>query len=63
MHYIENKTIEIMVNYEPSLHFFTEWWKQLYGKVKEKHQKVFFPAGVDFTTDLSLNGTICRTFV
>ena len=45
--YRKNKTIEIMVNYEPSLHFFTEWWKQLYGESEGKDQKGIFPAGVD----------------
>ena len=45
-----------MVNYEPSLHFFTEWWKQLYGESEGKDQKGIFPAGVDFTTDLHSMG-------
>ena len=54
--YNKNKTIEIMVNYEPSLHFFTEWWKQLYGESEGKDQKGIFPAGVDFTTDLHSMG-------
>lgn len=54
--YRKNKTIEIMVNYEPSLHFFTEWWKQLYGESEGKDQKGIFPAGVDFTTDLHSMG-------
>jgi len=39
--YRKNKTIEIMVNYEPSLHYFTEWWKQLYGESEGKDQKVY----------------------
>jgi len=54
--YRKNKTIEIMVNYEPSLHFFTEWWKQLYGESEGKDGKGIFPAGVDFTTDLHSMG-------
>lgn len=54
--YRKNKTIEIMVNYEPSLHFVTEWWKQLYGESEGKDQKGIFPAGVDFTTDLHSMG-------
>jgi glucose-6-phosphate isomerase len=54
--YNKNKTTEIMVNYEPSLHFFTEWWKQLYGESEGKDQKGIFPAGVDFTTDLHSMG-------
>jgi glucose-6-phosphate isomerase len=54
--YNKNKSIEIMVNYEPSLHFFTEWWKQLYGESEGKDQKGIFPAGVDFTTDLHSMG-------
>lgn len=54
--YRKNKTIEIMVNYEPSLHYFTEWWKQLYGESEGKDQKGIFPAGVDFTTDLHSMG-------
>lgn len=54
--YRKNKTTEIMVNYEPSLHYFTEWWKQLYGESEGKDQKGIFPAGVDFTTDLHSMG-------
>jgi len=54
--YNKSKSIEIMVNYEPSLHFFTEWWKQLYGESEGKDQKGIFPAGVDFTTDLHSMG-------
>ncbi|HHW31804.1 MAG TPA: glucose-6-phosphate isomerase [Clostridiaceae bacterium] len=50
--YRKNKTMEIIVNYEPSLHYFTEWWKQLFGESEGKDQKGIFPAGVDFTTDL-----------
>lgn len=54
--YKKGKTIEIMVNYEPSMHFFTEWWKQLFGESEGKDQKGIFPAGVDFTTDLHSMG-------
>lgn len=54
--YNKNKIVEIMVNYQPSLHFFTEWWKQLYGESEGKDHKGIFPAGVDFTTDLHSMG-------
>jgi glucose-6-phosphate isomerase len=54
--YRKNKTIEILVNYEPSLHYFTEWWKQLYGESEGKDQKGIFPAGVDFSADLHSMG-------
>ncbi len=54
--YRKGKTTEIMVNYEPSLHFVTEWWKQLYGESEGKDQKGIFPAGVDFSTDLHSMG-------
>lgn len=50
------KNTEILVNYEPKMHFFTEWWKQLYGESEGKDQKGIFPAGVDFTTDLHSMG-------
>lgn len=54
--YRKNRTIEVMANYEPALHFFTEWWKQLYGESEGKDGKGIFPAGVDFTTDLHSMG-------
>lgn len=54
--YKKGKVIEIMVNYEPGLHFVTEWWKQLYGESEGKDGKGIFPAGVDFTTDLHSMG-------
>ena len=54
--YLEDKDIEILVNYEPKLHFFTEWWKQLYGESEGKDLKGIFPAGVDFSTDLHSMG-------
>ena len=50
------KDIEILVNYEPKMHFITEWWKQLYGESEGKEGKGIFPAGVDFTTDLHSMG-------
>lgn len=54
--YKEDKKIEILVNYEPKMHYFTEWWKQLFGESEGKEQKGIFPAGVDFTTDLHSMG-------
>ena len=54
--YSDNKNIEILVNYEPKLHFLTEWWKQLYGESEGKENKGIYPAGVDFTTDLHSMG-------
>ena len=54
--YRKMRTIEIMVNYEPSLHYITEWWKQLFGESEGKDGKGIFPAGVDFTTDLHSMG-------
>lgn len=50
------KDIEILVNYQPKLHYFTEWWKQLYGESEGKNGKGIFTAGVDFTTDLHSMG-------
>jgi glucose-6-phosphate isomerase len=47
---------EIMVNYEPSMHFMTEWWKQLFGESEGKDGRGIFPAGVDNTTDLHSMG-------
>jgi len=54
--YRKGKTIELMVNYEPALHYFSEWWKQLYGESEGKDQKGIFPAAVDFSTDLHSMG-------
>ena len=51
-----SKNVEILVNYEPKMHYFTEWWKQLYGESEGKDKKGIFPAGVDFTTDLHSMG-------
>ncbi len=48
----KGKAIEVMINYEPSLHFFAEWWKQLYGESEGKDGKGIFPASMDFSTDL-----------
>ena len=50
--YNKGKVIELLVNYEPCLHYFNEWWKQLYGESEGKNNKGLFPAAVDFTTDL-----------
>lgn len=50
--YNKGKTIEILVNYEPSLHYMAEWWKQLFGESEGKDHKGIFPASLDFTTDL-----------
>ena len=52
----KGKNIEIMANYEPSLHYIGEWWKQLYGESEGKDQKGIFPAAVDLTTDLHSMG-------
>ena len=54
--YQAGKKIEIMVNYQPKLHFVSEWWKQLYGESEGKDGKGIFPASVDFTTDLHSMG-------
>lgn len=52
----KGKTIEIVANYEPSLHYFSEWWKQLYGESEGKDQRGIFPTAVDLTTDLHSMG-------
>ena len=52
----KGKKIEIMVNYQPKLHFIAEWWKQLYGESEGKEYKGIFPASCDFTTDLHSMG-------
>ena len=54
--YAAGKKIEIMVNYQPKLHFMSEWWKQLYGESEGKEGKGIFPASCDFTTDLHSMG-------
>ena len=50
--YSDDKNIEILVNYEPKMHYFTEWWKQLFGESEGKEGKGIFPTGAEFTTDL-----------
>ena len=52
----KGKTVEVLANYEPSLHYVSEWWKQLYGESEGKDQKGIFPASVDLTTDLHSMG-------
>ena len=54
--YNAGKKIEIVINYQPKLHFFAEWWKQLYGESEGKDHKGIFPAACDFTTDLHSMG-------
>ncbi|MGN1330907.1 MAG: glucose-6-phosphate isomerase [Clostridia bacterium] len=54
--YNSGKKVEVLANYEPQLHYFTEWWKQLYGESEGKEGKGIFPAGVDLTTDLHSMG-------
>jgi len=54
--YRKGKTTEILVNYEPGLHYVSEWWKQLYGESEGKDHKGIYPASVDFSTDLHSMG-------
>ncbi|MDP4278831.1 MAG: glucose-6-phosphate isomerase, partial [Bacteroidota bacterium] len=54
--YKKGKKIEILVNYQPKLHYVSEWWKQLYGESEGKENKGLFPASVDLTTDLHSMG-------
>ena len=54
--YKNGKKIEILVNFNPKLHYFNEWWKQLYGESEGKDGKGIFPAAVDFSTDLHSMG-------
>lgn len=54
--YANGKKIEILVNYQPKLHYMMEWWKQLYGESEGKDGKGIFPASVDFSTDLHSMG-------
>ena len=54
--YRKGKAVEIVANYEPSLHYVSEWWKQLYGESEGKDQKGIYPASVDLTTDLHSMG-------
>ncbi len=52
----KGKAVEVLADYEPSLHYIAEWWKQLYGESEGKDQKGIFPASVDLTTDLHSMG-------
>ncbi len=52
----KGKSVEVLANYEPGLHYVAEWWKQLYGESEGKDQKGIFPAAVDLTTDLHSMG-------
>ena len=54
--YRAGRKIEILVNFNPKLHYFGEWWKQLYGESEGKDHKGIYPAAVDFTTDLHSMG-------
>ena len=54
--YRNGKKIEILVNFQPKLHYLSEWWKQLYGESEGKENKGIFPASVDFSTDLHSMG-------
>ncbi len=52
----KGKAVEMLVNYDPELQYFTEWWKQLFGESEGKDGKGIFPAGVSFSTDLHSMG-------
>lgn len=52
----KGKSVEVLANYEPSVHYVSEWWKQLYGESEGKDQRGLFPASVDLTTDLHSMG-------
>ena len=54
--YRKGKSVEILANYEPTVHYVSEWWKQLFGESEGKDQKGIFPASVDLTTDLHSMG-------
>lgn len=54
--YNKGKNVEMMVNFEPALHYFGEWWKQLYGESEGKDNKGIFPAAADFSSDLHSMG-------
>lgn len=54
--YRKGYAVELLANFNPKLHYITEWWKQLYGESEGKEQKGIFPAGADFTTDLHSMG-------
>ncbi len=50
--YEKEKNIELLITYEPKMHYFIEWWKQLFGESEGKEQKGIYPSGAEFTTDL-----------
>ena len=50
--YNKGKTIEMLINYEPGLQYFSEWWKQLFGESEGKDQKGIYPSSANFSTDL-----------
>ena len=52
----KGKSVEILANYEPAVHYVSEWWKQLFGESEGKDNKGLFPASVDLTTDLHSMG-------
>ncbi|MGX7351702.1 glucose-6-phosphate isomerase [Enterococcus canis] len=54
--YRKGKVTEMLINYEPGMHYFSEWWKQLYGESEGKDHKGIFPAAADFSTDLHSMG-------
>ena len=58
--YQNGKKIEILVNFQPKLHYFMEWWKQLYGEAEGKDHKGIYPSSVDFSTDLHSMGQWIR---
>ncbi|WP_035143337.1 glucose-6-phosphate isomerase [Schnuerera ultunensis] len=58
--YNKGKDIEVLVNYEPNLQYFAEWWKQLYGESEGKDNKGIFPASANFTTDLHSLGQLIQ---
>ncbi|PID58581.1 glucose-6-phosphate isomerase [candidate division KSB3 bacterium] len=58
--YRQGKKIEVLVNFEPALHYISEWWKQLFGESEGKDGKGLFPASADFTTDLHSMGQLIQ---
>lgn len=58
--YNKGKNIEVLVNYEPALHYFNEWWKQLYGESEGKDGKGIYPSSANFTTDLHSLGQLIQ---
>lgn len=58
--YRKGKDIELMASYEPTMHYFIEWYKQLFGESEGKDSKGIFPAGVDYTTDLHSMGQLVQ---